>query len=324
MIEPVLVENIDLKKFQPGSTNKLKVPIASNGLGDPYEVPVTIVKGIEDGPVICITAAVHGNELNGIFIIFDFLKNIKPHKLKGIIIAVPVVNISGYLENSRYFAATYDLNRLFPGDLAGSRGSVYSHYIMEEIISKCNYLVDLHTASFGRGNSFYVRADMTDSITSRMAYLQNPQIIVHNKGADGTLRSAASAIGIHAITVEVGNPQIIQKKLIKFSLNGLRNLLSSLKMIPKPEGKITGTPVICKKSYWLFTDKGGILEVLPEVTESVIKGQLIACLRNIYGEIIQKYYAPEDAIVVGKSLNPVGDAGSRIIHLGIEGVPKIN
>jgi predicted deacylase len=319
MNEKILIGKINLTDLKYGSTNRIRVPIASNGLGDAYEVPVSIIKGIEDGPVICITAAVHGNELNGIFIIFDFLKSIKPHKLRGTIIAVPVINISGYLENSRFFAATYDLNRLFPGDLAGSRGSVYTHYIMKEIINKCNYLVDLHTASFGRSNSLYVRADMTDEITTRMAYLQNPQIIVHNKGADGTLRSAASDLGIHAITVEVGNPQIIQKKLIKYSLNGLQNLLSSLKMIPKPEGKIKGTPVICKKSYWLFTNTGGILEVLPDVTERIKKNQLIAYLKNVYGDVIDEYYAPEDAIVVGKSLNPVGDAGSRIIHLGIEG-----
>lgn len=316
-------DTLDINVLPTNSISRLRINIGSNGLGDPYQIPVIVLRGKKPGNVLGITAALHGNELNGLPIIFDIIKKTNLQQLKGTIIAVPVVNIDGYLNNNRFFCGTYDLNRLFPGKLDGTRGQIYAYDIMEKIIKHFDYLIDLHTASFGRSNSLYVRADLTSSVNAKIAYLQNPQIIVHNCGQDGTLRNAASALGIHAITIEIGNPLRFQKKLIGFSLNGIRNVLTYLNMLPRPEKPLKGKPVICKSSFWMYTQKGGVLEVIPDIVSIIKKGDIIGRLRNMYGDVIEEYLCPEDsAIVIGKNLNPVGDAGSRIVHLGIIGTPS--
>lgn len=132
-----------------------------------------------------ITAAVHGNELNGVPCIHRVVSDIDVHKLTGTVVAVPCVNVTGYLKFTREFADGKDLNRYFPGKEDGFAAQVYTYQLMQKIISQFNYLIDLHTASFGRVNSYYVRSDMNDPIGAVMAHLQQPQVILHNSGQDG-------------------------------------------------------------------------------------------------------------------------------------------
>jgi predicted deacylase len=292
-----------------------------NGLGELIRMPVIVARGSQPGPVIGVTAAVHGNELNGIRIIHRLLESLEMDALCGTVVAVPVVNIPGYLMNRREFNDGTDLNRLMPGREPGTSVEIYVHRFVDRIARHFNYLIDLHTASFGRVNSLYVRADLTNPITARLARLQHPQIIVHNKGTDGTLRSAAAALGIHAITVEIGDPQRFQRRLIQSSLTGILNVLGQLSMIDTPVHLPENEPVICGRSHWMYTDRGGVLEVFPEVTSMIETGQRVARVSNVYGDVVREYDAPESGIVVGKSSNPVNQAGSRILHLGIVGPP---
>jgi predicted deacylase len=127
-------------------------------------------------PVVGITAAVHGNELNGVPCIHRVVSDIDIHKLTGTVVAVPCVNVTGYLKFTREFA---------DGKEDGFASQVYTYQLMQKIISQFNYLIDLHTASFGRVNSYYVRSDMNDPIGAVMAHLQQPQVILHNSGQDG-------------------------------------------------------------------------------------------------------------------------------------------
>jgi predicted deacylase len=143
------------------------------------------LKNIECSPVVGITAAVHGNELNGVPCIHRVVSDIDIHKLTGTVVAVPCVNVTGYLKFTREFADGKDLNRYFPGKEDGFASQVYAYQLMQKIISQFNYLIDLHTASFGRVNSYYVRSDMNDPIGAIMAHLQQPQVILHNSGQDG-------------------------------------------------------------------------------------------------------------------------------------------
>ncbi len=151
-----------------------------------------------------------------------------------------------------------------------------------------------------------------------MAHLQHPQIILHNKSRDGSLRWAANQLGIPSITVEVGDPQRFQENLINRSLHGINNILSHLKMLPFEETEKGAPAAVCMKSSWIFTQKGGFLEVFPEVTDRVKKGEMVARLTDAFGQSIQEYKAPADGIVIGKSVNPVTPSGGRILHLGIE------
>ena len=203
-----------------------------------------------------------------------------------------------------------------PGKKSGTSSEVYAFHILEKIIGNLNYLIDLHTASFGRINSLYVRADLGDKKTAKMAKLQEPQIIVNKPGAEGTMRGEAAKRGIAAITVEVGDSQVFQGKHIRPSIFGLNNVLADLGMIDEPMEDIAHDAIICRGSDWLYAKTGGILEVIPKLTQKVLKGDKIATINDIFGDIVEEIYAPFDAIVVAKSTNPVCQVGSRIIHLG--------
>nr|WP_243435956.1 succinylglutamate desuccinylase/aspartoacylase family protein [Acanthopleuribacter pedis] len=274
-----------------------------------------VFRGEKPGPVFGITAALHGNEVNGIPVIHQLFQKLD-RNLRGTVVAVPVTNVPGYNARTRTHTDGTDLNTIMPGRVDGNDAQVYAYRLSQRIVRHFNFLVDLHTASFGRINSLYVRADLSDEMTAKMAYLQRPQIILQNQPSDGTLRGHAMDLGIPAITVEIGNPHRFQPEFIRLSLSGLRAVLSEVGMVRKRHRSPGPPPVLCGNSYWIYADHGGLLEVFPNVKDDVEKGQVIARLTNVFGDVVREYRAPEDGIVIGKSVDPVGQTGARILHLG--------
>lgn len=315
--EPKYVKELDLASVAPGTIEKFWFHIVTDGMGRPVYLPIIVARGKLDGDVLGVTAAVHGNELNGIPVIQRLFKEIDPTKLKGFVVGIPVMNSPAFLRKKRRFIDQVDLNHIMPGIQDGNVSEVYAYRFVERIVRNFDFMIDLHTASFGRVNSYYIRADLKDPTTKKMAMLQNGQIVVHKPASDGTLRGAADALDIPSVTIEVGDPNTFQRGMIRSGLTGIHNFLVYEGMT---EGKIDDMniePVVCKSSYWIYTDEGGILRVLPEVTERVVKGQVIATLNDIFGKKVKEYLAPEDGIVIGKNVNPVAQTGSRVLHLGI-------
>jgi predicted deacylase len=306
-----------IERFPRGELSRLYVDLVANGLAQDILVPSLIARGKKDGPVFGLTAAVHGNELNGIRVIHDLMHHINPQHLSGTVVALAVVNVPGLHRHQREFVDGTDLNHIFPGRHDGNVAEVYAQRILDRIVNRFDYLIDLHTASFGRVNSVYVRADMTHVTTATMAYLQRPQIIVHNPPSDYTLRGAAMDLGIPSITLEIGDPQRFQPSYVRSSRIGLRMVLAAAGMLARRPAAEGSEPVLCESSRWMYTDRGGLLEVLPRPTERVSRGERVAVLRNAFGDVIREYHAPEDGIVIGKSVNPVGQTGARILHLGV-------
>jgi len=308
----------DLKKFPEGQISTFWMDLVANGIGQNILIPVMVAKGTGDGPVLGLTAVVHGNELNGLSVIQKVFRDVDATKLKGTLVGIPVLNVPSNLNHERRFTDGEDLNRIFPGKENGNESQVYAHRIVDRIVSQFDYLIDLHTASFGRINSYYIRVNMDDPISARMAKLHNADIILDAKGEGGTLRNAARQLGIYAITVEVGDPNKFQKGMIRSGLDGIDNVMIDLGMIEGniDEDKSEGT-VYCQDSYWLYANRGGILEVKPEVTQLIKKGELIATVKNIFGELLYEYTAPEDGIVIGKHVHPINQTGGRILHLGL-------
>lgn len=310
-------QELTVSDFPKGELSRLYIDLVANGLAQDILLPLLVARGKRDGPIFGLTAAVHGNELNGIRVIHDLMRHVDPQKLRGTVVAVVVVNVPGLHRHQREFVDGADLNHIFPGRPDGNVSKVYANRILERVINRFDFLVDLHTASFGRVNSLYVRADMTHPATATMAYLQRPQIIVHNPPSDYTLRGAAMDLGIPSITVEIGDPQRFQPSFIRSSRMGLRAVLAAAGMLPRRPVAEGPDPVLCERSYWIYTDRGGLLEVPPRPTEHLSRGEQVAVLRNAFGDVIREYKAPEDGIVVGKSVNPVGQTGARIVHLGV-------
>ncbi len=311
-----VVDDLELTLLPKGIRSRLLVSLIHDAMGRPLRLPVMVVKGERDGPVFGITSALHGNEINGIPVVHRLLESIDLRALRGTIVAVMVVNVPAYLNHERTFHDRVDMNHIMPGKPDGDIAQVYAYRFINKIVKKFDYLVDLHTASFGHINSLYVRADMSDATTAEMAYLQRPQIILHNPPSDKTLRGTAMELGIPSLTVEIGNPQIFQPKQIKASIAGIRRVLCEIGMLARRPITEAPPPILCSKSKWIYTDHGGLLTVLPNPTDYIKTGDVIARQTNIFGDLLCEYRAPEPGIVIGKSANPVGQTGARILHFG--------
>lgn len=300
-----------------GEISNYWLHLINNGLGEPIRIPIVIAKGVEDGPTLGLTAAVHGNELNGIPIIQKMFEKLNPEKLRGTVIGVLAVNIPGVLRGQREFMDGTDLNHIAPGKPDGNVSQVYINRIVERIVQEFDYLIDLHTASFGRVNSYYIRANMKDKVTSKMARIHAPDIILNHAPSGYTVRGVAASRGIHSITLELKDPGIFQQDVITEALNGVRNVLYNFKMLDGEVFCPSEYTILCERSYWMFTSEGGILSVLPNIKQFVKKDELIAEVRTVFGTVTKQFFAPEDGIVIGKSVNPINQTGSRILHLGV-------
>ncbi|MBP9873448.1 MAG: succinylglutamate desuccinylase/aspartoacylase family protein [Haliscomenobacter sp.] len=318
-----MLDSLDLSQVPAGKISRFWIPVMRNALSQPVCVPVLVAKGAAPGPVLGLTAAIHGNELNGIPIIQTVFGRIDPSRLKGTLIAIPGMNVPSIDLSQRLFPDEEDLNRVFPGKPDGTSSEQYSYVAFQKIISQTDYLIDLHTASFGRVNAMYVRADLRKDTLARLARLCDADILLDGKSASTanaaagrTLREEADLHGIHTITIELGDPQVYQPEMIRRGSVSIMNILSHLGMSDWP-AETPPPAALCTRSYWIYTDEGGLLEVPVETAQRLRKGDLIGILRNPFGDVIKRYYAPEDGIVIGKSSNPANRSGGRILHLGI-------
>ncbi len=320
-----IIKSLDEVESRTGIHNYW-LELGTNTYGYPILVPVIVMQGNQQGPTLGLTAGLHGNELNGIAIIHQLAETINIDKLNGRIIAIPGLNALSILINERRFIDEEDLNRNFPGKETGNESQQYVFKIAKRILPFFDFHIDMHTASFGRINSLYARADFKSDTLKMLAKLQQPDIILNSSSSSAgtgsatswTMRTEATSYGIPSITVEYGNPQVFQKEMIDRGYSGVLNTLAWLKMYGKIDlSNFKDEAIYCKESYWLYVGEGGFLDVLIELNQRINKGDKIAINRNAFGAIINEYFAPEDGIVIGKSTNPANMSGGRIIHLGI-------
>lgn len=306
----------------PEGRSDLRLPLYHDALSRPLEAPFVVVRGQHPGPTVGICAAVHGDELNGIKIIHRVLERANADEMHGSLVCAPVVNIPAFQAGQRRFPEDdRDLNHMFPGKAEGMPSSQYAHAFIATFLPACDYLIDIHTASQGRINSFYVRADLHSPEARELALLMDPEIILHGRSGDGTLRNAARVRGIPAITVEAGNPHVFQGRMALQGETGIFNILAKLNVIRGAEPVLGTPPVICKSSKWLRTRAGGLLETHFGLCDRIEKKQHLAEVRDPFGYEVQSYHAPGDGIVIGMSRSPVAVPGTRYCHLGAIGEP---
>jgi predicted deacylase len=323
---PIIKSLNEVENAKAGISNYW-LEMGTNTYGYPLLIPVVVIQGTDKGPTLGLTAAIHGNELNGIPIIHKLVDSVNTNNLKGRIIAIPGLNAVSIQMDERRFIDDEDLNRNFPGKENGNRSEQYVYKIKERILPFFNIHIDMHTASFGRINTMYARVDVSNDTLEMLAALQKPDIILSSKGSPSvgavtasshTMRAESGLKGIPSITVEYGDPQVFQKELIERGYRGILNTLSWLKMYGDSNiENFKDVAIYCKKSYWLYMKEGGFLDVIVELNQKILKGDKIAIVKNAFGTIIREYFAPEDGIVIGKSTNPANMSGGRIIHLGI-------
>ena len=319
MYDPgIVVESIDISQLRQGAVHRLRLHLTEDGAGFPIMVPILVARGRRDGPTLGIVAGVHGDEINGIPVIHKLFENIEPRSLAGTVIAAPVVNIPGFDRQQRRFIEDVDLNQIMPGKDNGSASDIYAHRLIQRLVRNFDYMIDLHTASRGRVNTLYARADLEDPMSAQMAHRLRPQIILHSPARDKSVRGEASDLGIPSVTLEVGNPQQFQAEYIRSSVRGVRAVMGLLNISKARNAVENKEPILCRKSFWTYTDHGGLLRVVPRLCERVEKGELLATLTNVFGDVLREYKAPVDGVIIGKAINPVGHTGARIAHIGVE------
>lgn len=299
-----------------GSLRRLSWYASENSAGLSEATPVLVAHGANAGPTLCLTAAVHGDELNGVEIVRNLLYDVDPERLNGTIIGVPIVNLYGFRLGSRYLSDRRDLNRYFPGNPDGSSASRIAHSLFESVIKHCDYLVDLHTGSFQRVNMPQLRADLNNDDVLRMTKGFGATVILHGEGPDGSLRGAATRAGIPAVTVEAGEPMRVQPEQVEHGLKALRSLLNYLDMVPR--FSLWGEPQpIYYKSEWVRAEDNGILTSSVNLGDTVDEGELLGNIVDPITNSRNAIRSPVDGRVIGMALNQSMRPGYAAYHIGI-------
>ncbi len=301
----------------PGTSTRLAWSPGHSFEGISVATPVLVVNGTKPGPVLCLTAAVHGDELNGIEIVRRVLYNLNAAKLSGTVVGVPIVNLQGFRRGSRYLPDRRDLNRFFPGDPKGSSAARIAYSFFHEVIKHCDALVDLHTGSFYRTNLPQLRADLRDPEVLELSQGFDGTVVLQSEGTVGTLRQASVAAGIPAVTLEAGEPLRLQENEVNHGVKTIQSLLGKMNMIKKTSFWGTPEPVYYQ-SVWVRTDEGGILfsevDLGERVKEKGILGTVTDPITNIRTEILSPYQGR----VLGMALNQVVMPGFAAYRIGIQ------
>lgn len=279
--------------------------------------PVLVVNGAKPGPVLCLTAAVHGDELNGIEVVRRVLYDLEPEKLSGAVIGVPIVNLQGFRRSSRYLPDRRDLNRYFPGNPRGSAASRLAYSFFTEVIAHCNALVDMHTGSFQRTNLPQLRADLDNPQIVELTQGFGSTVVLHGSGTKGTLRRAATDAGIPTVTVEAGEPSRIQDKDVTHSTKGVMTLLNELGMYDRTTNWGNREPVYYR-SKWVRADSGGVLFSNVELGDRVREGEILGTITDPITNVRSELRASVKGRILGMALDQFVMPGFAAFRIGIE------
>lgn len=302
-------------KVYPGETREIYLKVSESYLSASIQIPVTVIRGQRPGPTVFVMAAIHGDEINGADMVRRLIFDMNHQKLAGTLIAVPVVNIPGFLSESRYLPYHRDLNRFFPGRSKGNNADRMAHTIFEEIVKKCDFGIDLHTASKGRLNLPHVRGDMANPRVRNIARAFGTRILLDNPGVDGSLRKAATDAGVPTIIFEAGETGKFSKKISKAGLRGLMNVLAQLGMWQDHPAVAPDFQVIVKSSEWIRAQRGGMLELKVKPGELIYPGDIIGEIVNPFGKTVHRLRSSLTGIVIGVTTAPLTIPGTAVVHV---------
>jgi len=300
-----------------GTSTRLSWSPEHSFAGIAVPTPVLVVNGAKPGPVLCITAAIHGDELNGIEVVRRVLYDLEPEKLSGAVVGVPIVNLQGFRNASRYLPDRRDLNRFFPGNPKGSSASRLAHSFFTEVISNCSALVDLHTGSFQRTNLPQLRADLENPQVVELTRGFGSTVVLDSRGSEGTLRSAASNAGIPTVTLEAGGPARVQDNAVTHSTKGVMTLLNELGMYKRVTLWGHREPVYYR-SKWIRADRGGVLFSKVELGERVAHDQLLGTITDPITNVRSELRASVQGRILGMALDQFVMPGFAAFRIGIE------
>lgn len=301
----------------PGETRTVSWFSNQHYSGIDSAAQVLVAHGSRPGQVLCVVAAVHGDEINGVEIARRVFHRTDPTQLAGTLVVVPITNLHGFERGYRYLADRRDLNRHFPGSAAGSSASRIAHSLFNNVVRHCNALVDLHTGSFHRTNLPQLRADLANPAVVHLTHGFGATAVVDDDGTPGTLRRAANNAGIPAVTLEIGEPMRLQTSEVRHGAKAVRSLMAHLGMVRKSWRWRDPQPVYYE-SAWVRTARGGILLSSVKLGDTVSAGQVLGVvmdpISNARGEVV----APHIGRIIGMAVNQMVRPGYAVFHIGRE------
>ncbi len=281
-----------------------------------FTMPVYVIHGKRPGPILFLSAALHGDEINGVEIIRRILHLKTIDRLRGTLIAVPVVNIFGFINQTRYLPDRRDLNRSFPGSEKGSLAGRMAHIFLSEIVSKCDYGIDLHTAAVHRDNLPQVRAVLDDPETERMARAFTVPVILNTNIVEGSLREAVEKMGIPVVVYEAGEALRFNEVAIRAGVKGTISVMRELGLLSKRKQTVKkAEPLVARSSTWVRAPQSGILRSIVALGARVKKDELLGIVSDPFGEKEENICAVADGIIIGKTNIPLVNEGEALFHI---------
>jgi len=299
----------------PGSRRHVELPVARLPTDTSLSLPIAVLNGRNPGPTVWLNAALHGDELNGVEIIRELLQLLRPRDLSGAVIAVPIVNVFGFVNESRYLPDRRDLNRSFPGSPRGSLTGQLAYLFMTHVVERCQYGVDFHTGSDHRTNLAQLRVDLSDPEVERLAKAFAAPVTVDAAFRDGSLRSACRAIGIPLIVFEGGEAHRFNAGAIRSGVEGTLRVFAELGMISGPEVPPMGETVIVRHSHWERARRSGIVRIDVFPGQAVERGEVLGIIGDALGTRHSAVRASRTGIVLGYTRNPLVSQGDALVHI---------
>jgi predicted deacylase len=306
-------------RVDPGETQNVRYGVSETYLGEPVRVPVTIVNGEQAGPTMFLSAAAHGDELNGIEVVREVAHEWDHTDLAGTLVCLPVLNVPGFIAQQRYLPIyDRDLNRSFPGDPEGTSAKRIAHRIHRNFLEPCDLGLDFHTSTRGRTNTLHVRANMEHRRTARVANAFASNVIIAGEGPSGSLRREATEAGVPTITVEMGEAHRFQRGLIDRALAGTLSVMAEFGLRDEEAVAWPGWRTVVDGSAektWLRADAGGLVEMHHERGSLVYEGDTVCTITNPFKTDSTVVAAPFTGLLVGVLENPLVYPGNPLCHL---------
>lgn len=309
--------------IRPGERTNLDLPVADLYTSTSLSMPIQVIRGRKPGPTLFVSAAIHGDELNGVEVIRRLLKRRALKSLRGTLIAVPIVNVHGFLDQSRYLPDRRDLNRSFPGSARGSIAARLAHLFVREILAHADYGIDLHTGALNRSNLPQLRCNVKDEATLGLARAFGVPVIINSTVRDGSLRQCAGDNGIPILLYEAGEALRFDEVSIRAGLRGIVNVMRHIGMLTPATSRRHIEAVIAESTSWIRASASGIVTSKIELGNRVARDQRLATISDPLGDEQDHIVAPFDGIVIGRSNLPLAHEGDALIHVAeFVSVPK--
>ena len=305
-------------KIEPGTRRNIEIPLAMLYTHTQMTIPVEVLHGREAGPRLFVCAALHGDEINGIEIIRRVLENVQVENMRGTLVAVPIVNVFGFVYQSRYLPDRRDLNRSFPGSQRGSLASRLAHLFSNEVVYRCTHGIDLHTAAPPRTNLPQIRANLKDGETRRIAEAFAAPVLIDSTSPEGSLRRVATRRGIPFLLYEAGEPMRFNESAIEMGVNGVLRVMWALNMLAEPIAPDVAPSVEVTRTTWVRARQSGILQLNVSMGEQVKRRQKLGDISDPFGSSTLNLTAPRDGLVIGRTISPLVHRGDAVLHLATE------